>query len=114
MERQRTITHGPTLHTRDEKLHAQLLISVFANTHTTQAPTGKGAATRRRVKALYTFEVQEAGELGFKAGDVITLLEDSHPDWWKGRQKRRSFDVSALFGCGGSSLVPMFCEKLTL
>jgi hypothetical protein len=36
------------------------------------------------VKALYTFEVMEEGELGFVAGDVIRLLDDQHLDWWKG------------------------------
>jgi hypothetical protein len=40
--------------------------------------------SERYVKALYTFEVMEEGELGFVAGDVIRLLDDQHLDWWKG------------------------------
>eukprot|EP00123_Amoebidium_parasiticum_P013536 comp22016_c0_seq1/m.31886 comp22016_c0_seq1/g.31886 ORF comp22016_c0_seq1/g.31886 comp22016_c0_seq1/m.31886 type:complete len:421 (-) comp22016_c0_seq1:159-1421(-) len=41
------------------------------------------AASSKHVRALYTFEVQEEGELGIVAGDIATLLDDSHPDWWK-------------------------------
>lgn len=34
--------------------------------------------------ALYTFEAEQAGDLGFKKGDVITVLKktDSDNDWW--------------------------------
>ncbi|TIA89944.1 hypothetical protein E3P99_01846 [Wallemia hederae] len=38
----------------------------------------------QRVKALYDFEPQEANELGFSKGDVITVLESIHKDWWRG------------------------------
>lgn len=38
----------------------------------------------QRVKALYDFEPQEANELGFNKGDVITVLESIHKDWWRG------------------------------
>eukprot|EP01134_Creolimax_fragrantissima_P005484 CFRG5484T1 len=45
---------------------------------------------KRRVKAIYTFEVQEEGELGFQAGDIVTLLDDGHPDWWKGELRGKT------------------------
>lgn len=34
--------------------------------------------------ALYTFEAEQAGDLGFKKGDIITVLKktDSDNDWW--------------------------------
>lgn len=34
--------------------------------------------------ALYTFEAEQPGDLGFKKGDVITVLKktDSDNDWW--------------------------------
>lgn len=37
--------------------------------------------------ALYTFEGDEPGDLGFKKGDVITVLKktDSKNDWWTGQ-----------------------------
>lgn len=40
----------------------------------------------KKAKALYTFEVMEEGELGFTVGDVITILDTSHPEWWKGEK----------------------------
>jgi signal transducing adaptor molecule len=42
------------------------------------------AATVSRVRALYDFEPSEAGELAFKKGDVIAVLESVYKDWWKG------------------------------
>lgn len=42
------------------------------------------AATVSRVRALYDFDPSEAGELAFKKGDVIAVLESVYKDWWKG------------------------------
>ncbi|TIA68802.1 hypothetical protein E3P91_03917 [Wallemia ichthyophaga] len=41
-------------------------------------------APTQRVKALYDFEPQEPNELGFCNGDIITVLESIHKDWWRG------------------------------
>ena len=37
--------------------------------------------------ALYTFDAAQAGDLGFKKGDVITILKrtENKTDWWTGR-----------------------------
>eukprot|EP00124_Ichthyophonus_hoferi_P002704 Ihof_evm5s196 gene=Ihof_evmTU5s196 len=43
----------------------------------------QAAMKPKRIRALYTFEVQEEGELGLKSGDVALLLDNSHPDWWR-------------------------------
>jgi signal transducing adaptor molecule len=47
-------------------------------------PTGTTAATVSRVRALFDFQPSEAGELQFRKGDVIAVLESVYKDWWKG------------------------------
>eukprot|EP00055_Hartaetosiga_balthica_P004100 m.10126 g.10126 ORF g.10126 m.10126 type:complete len:258 (+) comp3618_c0_seq1:60-833(+) len=44
-----------------------------------QAPSGG-----KMVTAQYTFKPQEPGELPFTKGDVISVLDESDPNWWKG------------------------------
>lgn len=50
-------------------------------------PSGTTAATVSRVKALFDFQPSEAGELQFRKGDVIAVLESVYKDWWKGSLK---------------------------
>ena len=45
---------------------------------------GTTAATVSRVRALYDFNPSEPGELQFRKGDVIAVLESVYKDWWKG------------------------------
>ncbi|EEH40058.2 class E vacuolar protein-sorting machinery protein hse1 [Paracoccidioides lutzii Pb01] len=47
-------------------------------------PSGTTAATVSRVRALYDFQPSEPGELQFRRGDVIAVLESVYKDWWKG------------------------------
>lgn len=49
--------------------------------------TNTTAATVSRVRALYDFTPTEAGELPFKKGDIIAVLESVYKDWWKGSLK---------------------------
>ncbi|KAF1995371.1 hypothetical protein P154DRAFT_347713 [Amniculicola lignicola CBS 123094] len=46
--------------------------------------SGTTAATVSRVRALFDFQPSEAGELQFKKGDIIAVLESVYKDWWKG------------------------------
>jgi len=47
-------------------------------------PVGQTAATVSRVRALFDFTPSEPGELAFRKGDVIAVLESVYKDWWKG------------------------------
>lgn len=47
-------------------------------------PSGTSAATISRVRALYDFQPSETGELQFRKGDIIAVLESVYKDWWKG------------------------------
>lgn len=52
--------------------------------------SGTTAATVSRVRALYDFVPSEPGELEFKKGDVIAVLESVYKDWWRGSLKGRT------------------------
>ncbi|KAF3917784.1 Intersectin-2 [Dactylellina cionopaga] len=49
-----------------------------------QPPANATAATVSRVRALYDFVPTESGELAFRKGDIIAVLESVYKDWWKG------------------------------
>jgi signal transducing adaptor molecule len=51
---------------------------------TQPVPSGTTAATVSRVRALFDFQPSEPGELQFKKGDIIAVLESVYKDWWKG------------------------------
>lgn len=70
--------------------------------HSTPVPAGTTAATVSRVRALYDFVPSEPGELEFKKGDVIAVLESVYKDWWRGSLK------------GKTGIFPLnYVEKLT-
>ncbi|KAI9672990.1 MAG: ESCRT-0 subunit protein hse1 [Caeruleum heppii] len=54
------------------------------STATHPLPSGTTAATVSRVRALFDFQPSEAGELQFRKGDIIAVLESVYKDWWKG------------------------------
>ncbi|GME67296.1 unnamed protein product [[Candida] boidinii] len=53
-----------------------------------KSSSGSGAGSSgKKAIALYSFDAQQPGDLPFKKGDVITILQrsDSTDDWWTGR-----------------------------
>ncbi|KAM0322299.1 hypothetical protein ACHAQA_009588 [Verticillium albo-atrum] len=73
-----------------------------AQQQSTPVPAGTTAATVSRVRALFDFVPSEPGELEFKKGDVIAVLESVYKDWWRGSLK------------GKTGIFPLnYVEKLT-
>lgn len=66
------------------ELSAQTPSAGPSNTIPQPVPTGTTAATVSRVRALFDFQPSEPGELQFRKGDVIAVLESVYKDWWKG------------------------------
>ncbi|KAJ3102284.1 hypothetical protein HDU97_000641 [Phlyctochytrium planicorne] len=55
------------------------------------------------VKALYDYTAQDSGELSFKTGDYIKVLDSSDPDWWSGqfRSSKGLFPANYVERCYG-------------
>lgn len=50
-------------------------------------PTGTRDLGPNQAVALFTFDAEQDGDLGFKKGDIITITQrtDNKSDWWTGR-----------------------------
>jgi signal transducing adaptor molecule len=75
--------------------------AVAAQIYSTPAPAAQSPTTDatpldpstlqivKRVKALHDFTATEAGELSFKKGDIIKVVDRCYKDWWRGQLKGR-------------------------
>lgn len=50
-------------------------------------PTGTADLGPDQALAIFTFDAEQEGDLGFKKGDIITITQrtDNKTDWWTGR-----------------------------
>ncbi|XP_040102219.1 SH3 and cysteine-rich domain-containing protein [Oryx dammah] len=62
-----------------------------------QGPLSKDPLPMNTYVALYKFVPQENEDLEMRPGDMITLLEDSNEDWWKGKIQDRTGFFPANF-----------------
>lgn len=81
---------APVADDEDEDLKRALALSLEESQRQTNmaqnAPQGQSVQQISHVKALYDLSATGPGELSFRAGDIIEVLDDKmHKDWWKGR-----------------------------
>ncbi|XP_045470600.1 signal transducing adapter molecule 1 [Harmonia axyridis] len=58
------------------------------NTTSIQPSTSVPTKDPIKVQALYDFEAAEDNELTFCAGDILYVIDDSDPNWWKGTSQK--------------------------
>eukprot|EP01101_Sappina_pedata_P003236 TRINITY_DN13466_c1_g1_i1.p2 TRINITY_DN13466_c1_g1~~TRINITY_DN13466_c1_g1_i1.p2 ORF type:complete len:344 (+),score=114.05 TRINITY_DN13466_c1_g1_i1:36-1034(+) len=53
-------------------------------------PVPSKVSAQPQARALYAFQAQGPSELSLNPGDIVTINNDSHPEWWIGSLNGRS------------------------